>query len=248
MRIRIKPLLSFVWLSLLSATLLAQPAQTARQQRQVAGYVEQLQATLADVESDCEKNTARVQLAKLLWGQNEPQARQLLEEAFEGSLKIKAQQDSCAAQSGTALGLEILEFAATRDTTWSLQLIESLPVPQSPGAQAGNADLRLGLYQQLALRLYGATSEKAKEALAAVLNKLPKVESAVAEQVNETEPGFEMDTNGLAELSLFRAAAEPTANAQAVAAQALQRGDFKQVFNLLEQINDPQARLHFQAQ
>ena len=248
MSLQFKPPLYLFLLGLHCLSALAQQPQASQatvNRQQARRSLAQLRETLPELENECAKIAAQAELAKLRWGQDEAQARELLEAAFKASFKAQPEAEKCPAQKRIELGLQILEFIAKHDAEWAVQLVEALPT-------ASPRDLKTNLYLQLAVWLQGA--EKAQSALQTVLNKLPDAAGAnllretfananAAPDEGQIEQDLAPDAGNFAALNLFNFSA--TTDPQSEAARAWLSGDFQQTLSLSEKISHPQMRLQF---
>jgi hypothetical protein len=228
--------------------------------------LDQLRDSLSDVENECLKIRARIQLGDLLWARDEARARQAFEEAFSLAFNSGSQgsKEGCAAQSRNELGFDVLKSIARRDAEWAAQLIESLPDAQSSGGRlaalhgARRPDLKTSLYQRLATSLQGSNSEKAKSAVSLVESRIGNVDSArlirgaIFGGLADENAGVWNPATSAGEatpLSLLGAqwgvSGQNFASPQFEMTQALFRGDFNQASSLIEKISDPQTRLQF---
>lgn len=132
MRVRFKLPLNLFSICLLCSAAFAQqsqPRQSAEIRQEALNSLDQLRDSLSDVENECLKIRARIQLGDLLWAHDEARARQAFEEAFSLAFNSgsQASKERCAAQSRNELGFEVLKSIARRDAEWAANLVDSLP-------------------------------------------------------------------------------------------------------------------------
>ncbi|MFN0110184.1 MAG: hypothetical protein ACKVZH_15115 [Blastocatellia bacterium] len=136
---------------------LAQADQTEARRQAALDGLRQLQDSLSDIENNCLKVRAQMQLADLMWKHDQERAKELFEGAFNSAFKPATGSLACPAESRVANGMEILNHIAQRDSDWAKQLVESLPDKTESGNQEAN--LKNRLRQSLAFRKQTTNAE-----------------------------------------------------------------------------------------
>ncbi len=250
MRVRFKFSFNLFLICLLCSAAFAQrfqPRQSAEVWQEALNSLAQLRDSLSDVENECLKIRARIQLGEMLWTRDEAQARQVFEEAFSLAFNsgLQAGKEGCAAQSRNVLGFVVLKSIARRDAEWAANLVDSLP--DEPAASnfkdgskdgAKRQDLKTLLRGSLAAQPQEANEDDSLEQIRA-----PLFGGAAA------ETNFNQNSVELASLISLDAPAMPNnfADQRFEAIHALFSGDFNRAMRLYEKNGDQQMRSQFNA-
>lgn len=157
MRTQFRLLFILFSIGLLVSVALAQVDQSKARRQAALDALRQLSGSLQDIDDECLKTDAQVQLADLLWAHDEMQAKHLFEDAFRlaFTFPMALGHGSCSAQSWGVAGMKILQCIAMHDADWAAQLIESLPDDLSFSGQKGGIkgqSVKMRLQQSLAIR------------------------------------------------------------------------------------------------
>jgi hypothetical protein len=232
----------------------AQSTQQTAYHRQVALLaLQQLRTSVDEIENDCGKLCAQMQLADLLWGYDERQARQLFVEAFQRAFasKLTASQTSCTTQSRETLGFAILERMARRDVAWAQELVEAVSEPGAPRGAQVPAETNWKTRLRDVLASYQLTAKTGEVAPDAATNHPGQLIRTALFGTTPSETNFSSASNAtsdFAPLNLLAssATAESTPmNSQLDTIPAVFR-DFQPTRGLPEKISDPQTRQRFE--
>ncbi len=238
---------------LLGSVVWGQVTEQATRNRQTALLsLQQLRASLNEIEPEDQRIQAQMQLADLLWTHDERQARQLFADAFQQAFAIppKASAKQDATQGRVALGFALLARLARHDATWAAQLVESLPEATALSPNLGLPDLKARLQGALTLQRQAALTKEMMDS-PPNNNRIPFLQAELGGQTtigidSSFELGAPTELASLSLLSTTSSTAQPSANPQLDAVQSIFNGDFKQARNLAEKINDPEIRRQFE--